>query len=243
MLVERRRNIVALIPARAGSKGIPGKNIKEICGKPLIQYSIEVAISSSCFNEIFVSTDSKKIAEIAINLGASVPSLRPQHLSEDGSSMFEVLSDFSKQALGDYDSNTVIVLLQPTSPLRSVEDIVKSLELFTKTSMATSLVSYVNVPHSFEPGSLMKFDQEYLVPLNDKSLQHLNSVSRQEKASYQGRNGPAILITTLETIGAGSLYGERTLGYLMPKHRSVDIDDMDDFRIAEALIHFGSVSL
>lgn len=243
MVGERRRNVVALIPARAGSKGIPDKNIKEICGKPLIQYSIDAAVQSDCFDEIFVSTDSKSISDIAVGLGVAVPRLRPKHLAEDDSSMFEVLAEFSTVTLTDYDPDTIIMLLQPTSPLRSVEDIVKALELFTKASMATSLVSYVSVPHSFEPSSLMKFEQEYLVPLNDKSLQHLNSVSRQKKASYLGRNGPAILITTLETIGSGSLYGQRTAGYLMPKYRSVDIDDMDDFRIAEALIHFDSVSL
>ena len=126
------KSILGLIPARAGSKGIPGKNIKDIMGKPLIAYSIEGALKSSYIDRVVVSTEDDKIAEISKELGAEVPFRRPSVFASDEASSADVvlhaLRFFQKQGL----LTDSIMLLQPTSPLRSREDIDKAVELFYK---------------------------------------------------------------------------------------------------------------
>ncbi len=111
--------IVALIPARGGSKGIPRKNIRLLAGKPLIAYSIETALESSLIDRVIVSTDDRRIADIAIEFGAEVPFIRPKNLAQDDSPEWLTW----QHAIRNVDNIEILVCISPTSPLRSVEDI------------------------------------------------------------------------------------------------------------------------
>ena len=137
----KNKKIIAIIPARGGSKGIPNKNIIDLCGRPLIQYSIDSAKGSKYIDKVIVSTDSEKIAEVSRKSGADVPFLRPVGISNDVAKSSDVVIhgiDFLKENYGDeYD---YVILLQPTSPLRTAKHIDKAIELCINSD-SSSLVS------------------------------------------------------------------------------------------------------
>lgn len=230
-------NILGLIPARGGSKGIPNKNIIDLNGKPLINYTIEAALAASSLDHVVVSTDSQMIADIANTAGAETPFLRPEKLAADSSGAVEVIEHavrFFKEKNSTID---LIVYLQPTSPLRTHQDIDAAIALMQGNS-ADSLVSVMDVPHQFGPDSLMIENTEGEAIWVENSAQTTQILSRQSKTAYVARNGPAILITRPETINSyGSLYGNKVLSYKMPTSRSIDIDEQADLEHAEWLLH------
>ena len=138
--------VTALIPARGGSKRLPRKNVKLLNSKPLIAWSVEVAKASKYIDQVIVSTDDEEIKQISEQYGAEVPFIRPEHLSNDTASSFDVIKHAIEQ-LGIEDQNHLIVLLQPTSPLRTTFDIDKALEFF-KTNDADGVVSISECEHS-----------------------------------------------------------------------------------------------
>ena len=139
--------MIAIIPARKGSKGLPGKNIKDLIGKPMIAYSIEEALKSKHIKEVVISTDCKEIQEVALKFGAKSPFLRPEHLATDNAKAVDnyiyVIDRLNKEF--GYDVKDFVVL-QPTSPLRKVEDIDGSIELF-KGKNADSVISFTEEHH------------------------------------------------------------------------------------------------
>lgn len=140
------KKFLAIIPARGGSKGLPGKNIKNLNGKPLIAYSIEAAIEANIFDKIIVSTDSEEIAKIALKYGAEVPFLRPRELATDNANSMDALFhaiEFLKEQGEIYD---YIMKLQPTSPLRTKKEILESVELLFEKS-AESIISVSECQH------------------------------------------------------------------------------------------------
>lgn len=225
-------NIVALIPARGGSKGLPGKNIIKLGGKNLISYSIESALKSKYISEIIVSTDSVEIAEFSKKMGAKVPFLRPESISGDEASMYSVVLHAIEKCekLGIGMDN--FVLLQPTSPLRTYLHIDGAIEAYEKSN-PSSVVSVVRVPHQFGPESVMMEKEGLLIPYVKVENQY---ATRQEKPVYYGRNGPAIIISSKETVSRGNLYGEKIIPYVMSAQDSVDIDGIEDLNYAEFLL-------
>jgi len=226
-------NFVALIPARGGSKGIPDKNIQVLGGAPLISHTITAAKSSLGAANVFVSTDSTAIASIASDLGAQVPFLRPNHLSEDTSTAYKVVEHFIAWARAEAINLDAMLYLQPTSPLRSAAAISNACELFEQSD-ADSLVSVIPVPHQFSPSSLMQANEEWLTPIENFTSAPLR---RQDKPVFFARNGPAILITRPDTLAThGNLYGERILKFEMRPEESVDIDSQQDLEYAAWLL-------
>lgn len=215
--------ILGIIPARGGSKGIPKKNIKLLNGKPLIAYTIEAALASN-LDRVIVSTDCEEIAGISKEYGAEVM-MRPSHLAEDKTPTLPVLQDVVTKLDERFDA---IMTLQPTSPLRTVEDIDKSIEIFSSDKEADSLVSVVEVPHSYMPEKLMSFDGKYLT--GNREVKR-----RQEISTMYARNGAAIYITKTEKLGE-YIFGGKILPYFMSKINSFDIDDIKDWEIVERLI-------
>jgi CMP-N-acetylneuraminic acid synthetase len=216
--------ILGIIPARGGSKGIPKKNIKPLNGKPLIAYTIEAALNSS-LARLIVSTDCIEIAEVSKQYGAEVM-IRPSYLAQDDTPTLSVLQDVIKKMDDDFSA---IMTLQPTSPLRTKEDINKSIQLFENDNQADSLVSVVEVPHNFTPEKLMTYDGRYI---------HGSSrvKRRQDMAStIYARNGAAIYITKTEKLNEYIL-GGKILPYFMDKIRGFDIDDNQDWEIIEKII-------
>ena len=220
--------VLGLIPARGGSKGIPNKNIIDLNGKPLIEYTIQAARHSQHLSNVVVSTDSPKIASVAQSVGANVPFIRPAEFSSDSSGAISVIEhaiEYFKETGHIFE---YVAYLQPTSPLRTTQDIDKAINIAINTN-ADSVVSVMDVPHQFGLESLMIEESSSGESWVSSAIQSDQALRRQDKPQYVARNGPAIVITKPETIKQyGNLYGESIASYKMPANRSTDIDNIED---------------
>ena len=222
---------LGVIPARGGSKGIPNKNVMLIDGRPLLAYTADAARQSSRLSRTILSTDDERIAETARSLGIDVPFLRPGTLAGDDTPMLPVLQhalDAMRDAGLDADA---VVLLQPTSPLRRGEHIDAALELL-ESSGADSVVSVVEVPHQYNPLSVLRLDGGRLRPFLDAP----RISRRQDKPQVFARSGPAVLAVRSAIIRAGSLYGDDSRPLVMRVADSIDIDTPFDVELAEWLL-------
>ena len=224
-------NIIAIIPARGGSKGIKRKNIYPINNIPLIAYSIIEAKKSKYINSVIISTDDEEISKIARSYSGEVPFLRPKSLSMDNSTMLEVL----KHALEWYESNIgkvdAIVLLQPTSPLRKVKHINDCIKLYIEKK-PSSVVSIIKVPHHFNPDSIYKLKNGYL----ESFMLGEKYTRRQDKPLLYARNGPSVLVINPNNIKKNDLYGDKVIPYIMSENESIDIDQIEDLIKVEQII-------
>lgn len=215
--------ILGIIPARGGSKGIPKKNIKLLNGKPLIAYTIEAGLKSN-LNKVVVSTDCNEIAAISKEYGCEVI-MRPINLAKDETPTLPVLQDVVEKIDEKFDS---IMTLQPTSPLRNYKHINEAISLYKKDKDADSLVSVVEVMHSFMPNKLMGFNGKYLSGNNE-------IFRRQESQVMYARNGAAIYITRIKNLKE-FIFGGKIIPYFMKKTVSFDLDDKEDWEILECQI-------
>ena len=216
--------LVGLIPARGGSKGIPRKNIRSFCGKPLIYWTINTAIKSQCFDRLIVSTEDKEIAKISIDCGAEVPFLRPKEIASDESSCFSVV----KNLLENVPEASKVLTLQPTSPLRRIEDIRGILKFF-ESSKAESIVSLTEVTK--HPSWMFSIDHDQnLTPVMNGGI----PTSRQKLSKVYVLNGALYLGNKNYYLKEKKMITDKTLGYIMPKEVSIDIDNEIDWKIAEA---------
>lgn len=225
-------SVVGLIPARGGSKGIPNKNIAPCAGRPLIAWTCEAARKSAGLDRTIVSTDSEAIARTAASWEIEAPFLRPSELAQDDTPSLNVML----HALGVLESAgtsvTALVLLQPTSPLRTERHIDAAIDLFV-SSGAETVVSVVAVPHSFHPAALMREEAGWLYPYESGARA---GGRRQDLPPVLARNGPAVLVTTPAVLRGGQLYGERTRALLMSASESVDVDTAADLEYADYLL-------
>jgi CMP-N,N'-diacetyllegionaminic acid synthase len=221
---------LSIIPARGGSKGIPGKNIVPLFGKPLLGWTIEASLGSTYVERTIVSTEDEEIASIARNFGAEVPFLRPAFLSHDVTPTLEVLQHVISRLKADEGwIPDAVITLQPTSPLRTSEDIDEAVLKFKADPNADSLVSCIEIPHIFHPASVMKLNSNgYL----ESFLQGSHYTRRQDKPHVLARNGAAIYITRTTCLDK-FVWGGNALAYLMDEERSVDIDTITDLQLAE----------
>ena len=220
--------IFAIIPARGGSKGLPGKNIKQLNGKPLICHTIGEALKSNNLDQVFVSTDDPAIAKISKNCGAEIIN-RPDELAKDESPAIDAIFH-AINAIKDTSDKDIIILLQPTSPLRNATDIDAALDIFLKTD-CDSVISMYKVEHS--PYWCFKYKGDTFKPLfGNKGLK----MRRQELPDVYRPNG-AIYITTIKNLYKNNgFYCDKIVPYIMPPKRSVDIDEEIDFKLAGLLI-------
>ena len=228
--------ILGLIPARGGSKSIPRKNIAPLVGRPLLAYSCEAALGSQTLTRVILSTDDQKIASMGRDCGVEVPFMRPAELAQDDTPTLPVIQH-ALHWLEEHQSYRpeVIVLLQPTSPLRRTEHIDGAVNLLLKTG-ADSVVSVVEVPHQFNPVSVMKIDEEgRLMPfLPGEGIRVLR---RQDKPRVYARNGPAVLVIRTSVIEkTEGLYGELLVPYVMGWPESIDINTPTDLILAECFL-------
>lgn len=224
---------IGLIPARAGSKGVPGKNLKPCFGKPLIQYTIEAGLSAAHINQLYVSTDSSEIAEHAKTHGVIVPFIRPANLATDDTLMLDVLIHFKDWLFENKIGAEAIVLLQPTSPLRSIGLIDRAIEIYLN-KIADTVVSVVSVPHRFSPESVMQLKEDGKLESAQGGPFVLKN--RQNKVKLYARNGPAVLITSIKNLENNRIYGDRVFGVETDEIESIDIDTPYDFWLAEQLL-------
>ncbi|TSD03980.1 MAG: N-acylneuraminate cytidylyltransferase [Parcubacteria group bacterium Greene0714_36] len=226
--------ILGVITARGGSKGIPGKNIKLLAGKPLIAHTIKAAKESGIFDQLIVSTDDENIAAVAHEYGCTIPFLRPAELARDDTPHLAVLQHavrWLKERQG-YAPDSVMIL-QPTSPLRRAFHIRGSADLFQKTG-ADSVVSITVVPEHYNPHWQFRVDAENRLSLfTGVALPKIIS-RRQDLPKTFIRNGAIYLFKTdllFDPVNP-SFYGTDVAGYPMDKKYSANIDTMDDWAIA-----------
>lgn len=221
------KKIIAIIPARSGSKGLKDKNIKNLNGKPLIAYTIEAAENSGIFDKIIVSTDSKKYAEIAKKYGAEVPFLRSRENSSDKADSWCVVREVLSKLNEKYD---IIFLLQPTSPLRTYRHIQESLTLFFEKN-ADTIASVCETPHPIFWCNTLNDDlsmKNFIKPKHNKPRQMLPK-------SYT-LNG-AIYIIKNHKLKNANFSSNKSFAYIMPQRDSIDIDSELDFIVAECVTH------
>lgn len=223
--------VTALIPARGGSKRLPRKNVKLLGDKPLIAWSIETAKASKYIDRVIVSTDDDEIKHISEQYGAEVPFLRPEHLSNDRASSFDVIKHAIK-FLNIESGNDLIVLLQPTSPLRRVEELDGALNFFIE-KLASGVVSISETEHS---------------PLWANVLPNSLSMSEFIRAEVQGKrsqdlpkfyrlNGSIYIYQTNKLLEKNEIfYDQDVYGFKTCLETSVDIDTALDFKIAEIIL-------
>ena len=221
------KKVLALIPARGGSKGIPNKNIYEIKEKPLIAYTIECAKNSQYIDDVVVSTDSEVIARVAKEYGASVPFMRPEELASDTAKTIDgVLHALQCLVKEQYE---ILVLLQPTSPLRTTEDVDLALEKFASENFK-SLVAVSEVNDS--PILMRKI---YPDGKMEKLLCENSTVRRQDMPMIYRVNG-SIYINLVSEINEDTSFNDNSIPYVMEKNHSVDIDEYSDIVLAEWLL-------
>jgi CMP-N,N'-diacetyllegionaminic acid synthase len=221
--------ILAIIPARSGSKRIPKKNIRMLCGKPLLVYTIDAVKKSNHVTRFVVSTEDDEIAQVSQSSGAEVL-MRPPELARDESPTEDVIINVLEQ-LRDKEQYIpdLIILLQPTSPLRTTEDIDNAIKTFL-TSSKDSLISVTEYDHT--PYWAFRIEKEVLKP----EFTH-GSLKRSQDVPKLYRPNGSIFITRVDTfLKKRSFYTNQIIPFVMPRERSIDIDDEFDFSFAEFLL-------
>lgn len=224
-------NNIAVITARSGSKGLKDKNIKPLCGKPLLAYSVEAAKQSGVFTRVFVSTDSEQYAEIAKMHGADVPFLRSEEIAGDYASSWDAVREALSRYEREGESFDTVTLLQPTSPLRSAEDIVRGYRLFDE-KQADYVIGVCRTDHSPLWCNTLPEDMS----MDGFVAKEICSKPRQELPDYYRINGALYIVRVSALSGVNDMYRQGCYAYVMPPERSVDIDTEFDFRLAELLL-------
>jgi CMP-N-acetylneuraminic acid synthetase len=221
-------DVTGLIPARGGSKGVPRKNLVEVAGKPLLAWTVEAAQRSERLTRVVLSTDSQDIAEVGHAYGVDVLE-RPPELAEDDSPMLDVVL----HGVAHLPPADVLVVLQPTSPLRRADHVDEAVDLLLDTG-ADCVVSVVEVPHAFRPESLMRLDGERVVPVDPDA-----PLLRQQKEAVYARNGPAVLAVRPERLDSRGFYAGDVRPYVMSPRDSLDVDGAWELELAGLLLRLG----
>ena len=227
---REKARVLAVIPARSGSKTVPRKNLFPLGGKPLIAWTIEEALKARGLDLVAVSTDGEEIARVAREWGIEEIVMRPSHLATDSAQVPPVI----RHALQVLEERRgcrfdVVVTLQPTSPFRDHGDIEEALKLFL-SSKADSLVSVCEVEH--HPYKMVTIEDGLTKPLIVGGMEH---TSRQELPKVYRHNG-AIYITRRSLLLEGKFLGEKVLPFIMSQEKSMDVDTLLDFKVAECII-------
>jgi len=229
------KTVIAMIPARGGSKGLPGKNIKPLCGKPLIAWSIEAGLGSQYVDEVMVTTDSEEIATIARKFGASVPFIRPAELASDTALIIDTVKhviDFYGRELNkrfDY-----IVLLEPTSPLREKNDLDAMLEKINLVDDEYDAIVSLGEVHE-HPSIMKNIVRDKIEPFC-KELAMTNR--RQDNETAYFPYGVAYIVKTKTLLDEETFYACRTTHHLLQRHQCYEIDDVYDFLTIESILKY-----
>lgn len=232
--MQDKRQILGIIPARAGSKGIPNKNINNFCEKPLINWTFKAAKDATCFTDVILSSDSQRAIELAREFDIEVPFLRPKDLSEDYTEMRNVILHSLKFLSDAGREYTHVILLQPTSPFRTGKDIDKAWELFSNAK-AKTLIS-VTEAEKYAPNFMYKGDNHSKlqgIPLTSIDGSSLKPVRRQDVDNTWWRNGAVYIFETENLINHNQVIVEPVIGYEMPWYRSINIDEPQDVYFGE----------
>jgi CMP-N,N'-diacetyllegionaminic acid synthase len=227
--------ILAIIPARCGSKGIPFKNIIDVNGKPLIQYSIDIALQlrlNNLIDDIIVSTDCNEIKEITEQSGLKVPFLRPDNISGDEAKSIEYVLNCLQYFESKNIAYDAVIILQPTSPLRTYNDVKNSLNIFLENNNDSLISAYKE--ESINDLVLYHNKNDNVAIPFDKN--HNEGIRRQDHGALYVRNG-AIYITTVKYIkNDKKIISDFPLMYRMSKNSSINVDTFDDLELVRSLL-------
>lgn len=233
-MIEDKR-VIAVIPARGGSKGLPRKNLLMLFGKPLLGWPVETAQKSMCVDRIIVSTEDPEIAEVARKVGAEVPFLRPAELASDDASSVSVALHalgFLAERNENYD---YLILLEPTSPLTESDDIDKAIEILHREREHADAIVGVSRVQSTHPDFDVRLDTLGLIrPYAVKEFQDIKR--RQEIEVLYFLDGSLYASAVDALVANRTFYHSRTLGYVVPHWKSFEVDDYVDFICVEALM-------
>ena len=223
---------LAIIPARSGSKGIPGKNLRPLAGKPLLAHGIEWALSTKVFQRVLLSTDSEEIARVGLKFGAEAPFLRPPELARDDTPMLPVLLHALRFVMTQGCAPDVIVLLQPTAPFRRACDLVEAMALLNSRPDADSAVSVEQIPDHYSPHYAMRVEGGRLLPFLAEGA---GVTRRQDAPPAFTRNGQFYATRRRTLLDKNSIYGDVCLPFVT-RHKAVNLDTLDDWAEAERLV-------
>lgn len=231
--MDNKPRILAIIPARAGSKRLPGKNIKELAGKPLIQWTMEAAKNSALLTEVIVSTDDERIVELAKSIDVNVPFVRPQHLAQDKSSSIDVIKhaiDFLEKQGKVFD---FIMLLQPTSPLRTSCHIDEAINLLNKKG-ADAVISVCPTEHS----PLWSNTLDDSGKMDSFISPEIKNTRSQDLPVHYRLNGALYITRITRLLAENTMFiNDNIFAFKMTTESSVDIDERIDFTLAEAIMN------
>ena len=226
------KQVLGIIPARGGSKGIPNKNIRLLAGHPLMGYTADVARTSGIIDRLILSTDSQEIAKVGQSLGIEVPFIRPSELAQDDTPMQPVVEHAVMELERKGWSPALVVLLQPTAPLRKPYHLVEAISLL-ETTGCDSVVSVVEIPKHFSPHYLMKI-------LDGRLLNFLPEgqkiTRRQDVVPAYSRDGAIYAIRRDVLMIEHTLYGKDCRPLIIPTEESVNLDTLEDWERAEELL-------
>ncbi len=229
------KKVLGVIPARAGSKGVPNKNIRPLLGRPLIVYSIEAAQASRYIDRVIVSTDGEQISKIAKKFGAEVPFLRPADLAQDDTPdtpVFEHCVRWLKE--NENYTPDIIVHLRPTGPLRTSEEIDEAIELLEKHPQADSVRSVEEPPKP--PYKMWKPSKLYMKPfITLTGIKDFHTAPRQTLPKVYQTTADIGVFRLKTLLNKNSIIGDKVLPYVL-RRPTVDIDSRHDFQIAELLL-------
>lgn len=231
MIANKR--VLAVIPARGSSKGLPGKNIKPLLGKPLIFWTLEAASKSRYVDATFVSTDSQEIAEVARDLGEEVPELRPAALATDTASSIDVVLHAVERAQSLHNTcYDWVCLLEPTSPLRDETDVDKAMEQLAMNLDAQAIVG-VCKSEAAHPRFLVKIENGFLEPYLKNQAEYVRRQDLDPLYFFEG----SVYISEISTLQKKrTFYHNRTIGYIVPRWKALEVDEMCDLIAAEAFL-------
>jgi len=233
-------DILGIIPARGGSKGIPGKNVKQLGRKPLIQYTIEAALDSEYITDLVVSTEDEEIAEISRGLNANVPSLRPLELATDESPTIDTVIYTLKLMMQKGKSYDLICLLQPTTPFRKKGFIDAAIKKYIMAD-ANSLISVLPVPHQYNPHWVFEPNEEDFLSLSTGDSDIIPR--RQELPRTFIRDGSIYLTSSKVLLEEKSLFGNCLTFIEADEKIHVNLDTMEDWGRAERIIKTNGVGV
>ncbi len=226
------KSILAIIPARGGSKGLPGKNIRVLCGKPLIAWSIEHAEKSKYVDDVFISTDSPEIASVAEQYGVSVPELRPEYLARDSAPSSEFILYTLEKLRNEGKQYDCFILLEPTSPLRDVDDVDKAIEMLVDNPASESVVG-VAMSGTIHPAFMVLVGEDgYLKPLEEGK----HDMRRQDLPNVFFFEGSVYVSKVEAFLQKKTFYHDKTLPYIVPEWKSYEVDNLVDFNIIETIM-------
>lgn len=229
------KNILGLIPARGGSKGLPRKNIKPLLGKPLIAWTIEQALASKYIDKVIVSTEDEEIAEVSKKYGAKVPFMRPKELATDDSPTSDVILHALNWFQKKEENYDYVVLLESTSPLRETNDIDECVKLLIDNESAKSIVSISKLESAHPEFNVIIDEKSNFIKKIDGSTD-FRFLRRQDLSNVYFFDGTIYISEAKAFFKNQTFYHNRTLAYIVPRWKSIEVDEMFDMICVEAII-------